>query len=47
MHERCPKHLHKGTARMKEGKDTEEEAKKRRLNMESTTGTKKRSPDPE
>ena len=44
MHEYFPKHLRMGTARMKQDKETEEEGKMRRMNTESTAGTKK-SPD--
>ena len=41
-----PEHLNMGTARMKLDKETDEEGKKRRVNMErSTAGTKKKSVD--
>ena len=41
MHECFLKHLRMGTARMKEDKDTEEDGKKRRENMEiSKAGAK-------
>ena len=46
MQECSLEHLHMGTARMKLDKDTEEEGKKRRVNIEgSTSGMTKRSSD--
>ena len=44
-HKCSPEHLSMGRARMKKDKDTEEEGKKRRVNIEgSSTDTKKEVP---
>ena len=46
MHECFPKHSFMGTARMKQDKETDEDGKKRGVNMEkSKAGKKKLSPD--
>ena len=47
VHQCFPKHLRKGTARLKKDKDTEEECKKSTANMEIiTAGTRKKSQRP-
>ena len=37
MHECFPKHLRMGTARLKQDNETEEESRKRRMNVERST----------